>query len=201
MKNILFAIFFLLACPILRAQTTLVDSYSESNRSSFYTLSTTTGQIAGGQSFTGNGQSLTSCKFFLSKEPGTTGKCVAKLFAHAGTFGVSGLPTGTTLATSDSIDVTTIPDNPTRVLITFAFQTPYVLTNGTNYFITAHFAGDYVYMGSDVTASSHGGNASYYNSNWAYEATTDICFYVYSTVSATRATKKYFPVVRTLLLQ
>jgi hypothetical protein len=84
------------------------------------------------QSFTGNGTPLTSCKFYLRKDGSPIGNAYVKLYAHSGTFGVDGVPTGPALATADTVlDISTLTTS--YQLITFKFTTPYTVVNGVHY--------------------------------------------------------------------
>jgi hypothetical protein len=184
MRQLLFLILFLFVVPILDAQTTLVDSYSESNYTAnmdVYDISFT----AVGQSFIGNGGDLTSAKFYLNRLGTGTGNCHAYLFAHTGTYGTSGVPTGFALATSDAVDVTTIIKDAAKRLVTFTFSHPYTLVSGTNYIIMFGWTGANtdIQIGYDNVTHSHSGNLSYYYGDWYYyfNPPRDCIFYVYST--------------------
>jgi hypothetical protein len=160
------------------AAPAIVDSYSEADLSSNNLFHFTVGQ-----SFTGDGKNLTSCKFYLSKTGSPTGFCRAKLYAHSGTFGTSSVGTGDALATSDNVDVSTLTGDLT--LTTFNFPAPYTMANGTHYVIAIE------YLGGDMSNCVRIGNFSYPapthagNScggvvpTWYPEVSTDICFYVY----------------------
>jgi len=100
--------------------STAIDSYSESHQDLAITLQAGGGNTKVGQSFTGDGNALNSCKFYLQKSGSPTGNAVATLYAHTGTFGTNGTPTGAALATSDNFDVSTLTTN--LQLITFNFS-------------------------------------------------------------------------------
>ena len=87
--------------------STIIDSYSESNYvTAGYGMSPLGYGV--GQSFTGDGKTLSSVKFYARKVGSPTGNIYAKIFAHSGTYGTSSVPTGTELAVSGAVDVTTI---------------------------------------------------------------------------------------------
>jgi hypothetical protein len=89
--------------------STVVDSYSESNYDGIINVGGT--QSACGQSFTGDGSNLGSVKFYLKKNAGgpASGNLEARIYAHSGTFGTSSVATGAVLATSDIVNISTLP--------------------------------------------------------------------------------------------
>ena len=90
--------------------TTIIDSYSESNQTS--TLILHNGNITkDGQTFLGDGRTLDNCKFLFKKRISPAGNAVVKIYAHSGTFGIDGVPTGSALATSENLDVSTLTTN------------------------------------------------------------------------------------------
>ncbi len=113
---------------------TIVDSYSESNRdadAAIYNVHPTASAAwpsASYQSFTGDGQNLFSCKFYLA-QVGTPGNLIARLYAHSGTFGSSSVPTGAALDSSNTVDANTICGS--IVLVAFTCFTSYTIVNGT----------------------------------------------------------------------
>jgi len=158
-----------------------VDSYSESNQSQegiLYSGST----VKMGQSFTGNGNILYSGKLYLKKSGSPVGNATMTVYAHTGTFGSDGTPTGSALATSDNFDVSTLTTSFALITFSFTGANRITLTNGTNYFVILEYGGgdvsNSVRIGVDNTSPSHGGNAVYYVSSWA-ALTDDACFYVY----------------------
>jgi hypothetical protein len=96
-------------------------------------------------------------------------------------FGTSSVPTGTALATSKAIDVSTLQTSLTDEKIDFDDSEFYTLANGTKYCIAIEFtggdAGNYIEVGYDQ-GGSHGGNKSTYTGSWAADATDDLYFYV-----------------------
>lgn len=154
----------------------LVDSYSETNY-----VSNTSSTV--GQSFTGNGGVLDSCKFYLQRYGSPSGNVYAKLYAHSGTFGSTGIPTGSPLAISDPVSASTIPTSFSLVTFTFSGSNRVNLVNGTKYFIvfeTSFSYPNYILCGYDSTSPTHPGNYAWYSGGWYYDASRDLCFYVYS---------------------
>lgn len=180
----------------------LIDSYSETNIDSWFGLPADAAAV--GQSFTATSTvNLASAKFFMTRAYGSeTGNAYAKLYAHTGTFGTSGTPTGSALATSNAVDVTTIGAGGFNVgnfeLVSFTFATPYELQNATNYFITVEYGGgNYLLVGTRGwdNAGTDDGNLSYHDgSNWAVDTTSgsgvwDMIYYVYGADAVTSSIK------------
>lgn len=178
-------------CFYVYSSIVTIDSYSESNNDSSIGLSSTLSDGAA-QSFdpSTTSYSVTSCKFYLSKTLSPTGNAVAKLYAHSGTYGTSSLPTGSALATSNTLDVSTLTTS--FVLYELTFATPYTISASTYYEIAIEYSGgdasNLVSVATDNSAPTHGGNEAYLDAGaWTAQA-RDTCFYVYGTevVAGTR---------------
>jgi len=134
-----------------------------------------------GQSFTNNQPdcNISSCKFYLFKEGTIEGNVEALLYNHDGTYGESSVPTGSVLATSESVSVSNIPSLP--ALIEFNFTETVNLISGGKYVIALDYSGsdmnNYIAMGR---ALGHSGNGCFYQSlfGWDYN-NTDYIFYIY----------------------
>lgn len=174
----------------------LIDSYSETNRSADELIDTNAANNSGfGQTFTGTGLTLGSCKFYLKKVGAPTGNATAIITAiGVGTFGTTAVPSSpgapTVLATSDNLDVSTLPTTQALVTLTFSGANRITLTNGTHYCISLEYSGgssgNSIAMATDATASTHPGNAFYKDGSISPGYTTsgiseDMCFYIYST--------------------
>lgn len=158
--------------------STLIDSYSESNRSGSAGQSST---IRFGQSFTGESKVLTSCKFHLKINSGATGTLRAYLYTISGTYGVDSTP-NTLLATSDSLDVSTIGTDAALVEFSFSGAEQYEM-GSEYYFITMEgSATDTVWFSVDGSSPTHSGN--YWTGSGA-NSFFDGCFYVYGDVRVT----------------
>ena len=166
----------------------ICDSYSQTNQDAVITpMYFTGGNYRNvGQSFTGNGGTLSTIKFYLRKVGSPTGNLLFFIYAHSGTFGSTGVPTGASLGGSVVYDVTTLTTSFTT--ISAAPSAICTLVNGTNYFVTCSMIGvtgdasNYVEMGTDSSSPGHGGNVATWNgTSWAYDASQDACFYVYTT--------------------
>lgn len=163
---------------------TLVDSYSESNRNSDEQISDGIGRVKEvGQAFTGVAGVLNSAVFYLKAFGDISGNAYARVYAHTGTFGSTGTPTGSVLATSNALDISTLSTS-TQELITFTFSgaEKITLVEGTKYFITFYnLNGDsshLVFCARDSTSPTHAGNGALYIASWAASA-NDYIFYVY----------------------
>ena len=174
----------------ISGSTTLVDSYSESNWNAIGTWGpgATTGS---GESFTAIGGTLDSAKFYLRAHGSPTGMAYAKLYAHSGTYGVSSLPTGSPLAISQGVDVSTLSSS--FALVVFQFDNSVTLTNGTAYCIVVEHTGtsstSYLESGYDSSGGHPGGNAMYRwgTGSWNVDSGDDV-FYVYEDLLASSQT-------------
>jgi hypothetical protein len=168
---------------------TIVDSYSESNSDGSFLIYD--GQPGYGQSFTGDGGILQSVKLYLENYTGATGTAYVKIYAHTGTFGTDGKPTGSALATT-SFDVSTLESSElTLETFTFTGEDKITLTNGTKYVVTLEFNDDTdsISMGKDGSSPSHAGNYCALSSGtWTGYNYGDACFYVYADESSASVT-------------
>lgn len=163
-----------------------VDSHDESNFSHYVKLDDSPTRHA--QSFTGTSADIINAKVKLRKVGSPTGNIVAKLYAHSGTYGTSSVPTGSALATSDNVDVSTIASNSFE-LVTFEFTAgnQYTMSAGTKYVISFEYSGgdatNYLRFATDFGSSSgqHDGNRSQYTGSWAAQSLSDLIFYVNGT--------------------
>jgi len=173
--------------------TAVTDSYSESNYSLDLYLSSSEKQGVG-QSFAGDGSSLVKATFYMKKFGSPTGNMTANMYVHSGTFGTSSVPTGTALATSTAIDVSTL--TASFALTDFTFDGSVQMANGTKYVITVEYSGGNLFndlaVGVDSSSPTHGGNnANLVSGSWSAAAGVDVCFYVYglTAISAQAAQK------------
>lgn len=161
------------------------NSYSETNANTYYSLyNGSTTRV--GQSYLAVAAIIGSAKFYLKKFGSPTGTCVARLYAHSGTFGTSSVATGVPLATSYTLDVSTL--TTTAALYEFGFPYRYN-TTATNFVIAIEYSGgdasNYLQVGYDSSSPTHGGNATTYNGTWSAVSTADLTFYVNNFTFAT----------------
>ena len=181
----------------------LADSYSEVNQSSSSSALRSTGPHGAGQSFTGDGNTLDSVKWYLLKSGNPTGNIVAKVYAHTGSFGTTGKPTGAALATSDPVPATTLSTSYSLITFTFSGDQRIPLAIGTNYVVTVEYSGgddsNFIRAGNDGTSPTHVGNYSEESGGaWSSFNTIDAVFYIYaedpplpSSVPGVNILKKY----------
>lgn len=162
--------------------TSVVGSYATSNIDSDFTVGTGASRLGVGQSFTGNGKKINSVSLSLKKVGTPAGSVFVSLYAHTGTFGSTGLPTGLALATTTSILASSLTTS--YVVTEFFFLTNYVLVNGANYVITVTKEipdiANYFVVGGDSSSPTHSGNSCNYDDSsggWVAE-TGDLSFSV-----------------------
>ena len=165
----------------------VVDSYSESNQSNYWVNSP---EISFGQSFTGDGTTLDKAVFYLRKFGSPTGTATAKIYAHTGTFGTNGTPTGSSLATSETIDVSSLTTSFVLTDFLFTGANRIVLDDGTKYVVVISrpdpgYPTNYMAIGIDASSPTHGGNTSSSedDSSWASYSAYDSIFYIYGSLS------------------
>ncbi len=157
-------------------------AYSEINQSGTTALNNTV--FGAGQSFTGNGSTLQSVRFWLKRTGSTVGLAYAKVYAHSGTFGTSSIPIGAALAVSAAFDTAAnLTTSYAQFDLKFLGSNNITLTNGVNYVVVLEFAygtGSITLdVGTDTTTPTDPGNLSTYNGSvWTATAGTDVCFYV-----------------------
>lgn len=163
----------------------LVDSYSENNQSSSFSLvqEGETNPDLVYQSFTGNGTLLQKATFYIKKESGSTGNINAVVYAHSGTFGTSSVPTGSVLATSEAVDASTIGTDYALQDFSFSGENIILLEDATKYIVGLIYDNGFPYsiqIGSDNVALNHAGNAGEsFAGTPSAESGEDLCFYVY----------------------
>lgn len=161
----------------------LIDSYSEVNASADTGLYT--GHITKyGQSFTAKSGKLSTVKFFAGKVGLPTGNGTVTLYAHTGTYGTDGIPTGSVLAVSDNYNVASLTASNALISCTFSGNQMYRLNKDTHYCIIFNYIGgdadNYVKIACDNSSPTHSGNSMYYVDSWAAHAPIDVIFYVYA---------------------
>ena len=139
-----------------------------------------------GQSLSGNGSPITSCAFYLYTSGGVTltGTIYAKLYAHTGTYGTSGKPTGPVLATSKPVSASILTSIESLINFGFVGAQRVTLTSGTKYVITLEHlqdaSGNHAWARRTDT-DIHSGNGSYKDTNWIPIINgIDFIFYVYT---------------------
>lgn len=163
--------------------STLIDSHPEANYDLF-SIRLDDITYSSGQSLICTGGILDSCKFYLKKTNSPTGNIYAKLYNHSGEYGVSGIPTGSAIATSDALTVSDITTGYTLITFTFSGANKIFINSGDKYVIAVSYqdgdATNYVSCGIDYTDSTHPGNICFSEDEvtWTHEA-YDLIFYIY----------------------
>ena len=165
----------------------LIDSYASSNRNNEY-ITGQGGNLSFGQVFLGQAREIESCWIFLSKYGSTspTGDGTVKLWLATGTLASTGVPTGSALATSGTLDVSTLTATPTETTFTFTGANKITLTAGLVYVVTFNYSGGggahFVSVGIDSSSPTHAGHTAYTTdgTNWSTR-TVDTCFGLYAT--------------------
>jgi hypothetical protein len=177
--------------PVFGMGQTLIDSYAESNYSLLrpmyngYIFSHTMQSFSNTNSIT-----LTTAKGKFNKAGSPTGSMYVKIYDHTGTYGTSSLPTGSVLATSDALDVSTLTSTETLKTFNFSGANQITLTANTKYVIIFEYTGgnssNCPYICTDNTSPTHEGNAGYSAAGTTYTVytATDIIFYVYGDAAA-----------------
>jgi hypothetical protein len=175
---------------------TLVDSYSQTNQDYAFVISAGSGRYyTAGQAFTAIAGTLDSATFYVERVGVSSGNTYAVVYAMTGTFGTTGVPTGSPLATSDPVDVITIGTAYALVTFVFSGANRIALTNGTHYVVQfQNNNGDAthnVYLGCDNSSSTHPGNSSRHadTGSWG-SGGQDVCFYVYADVAGSTSIAK-----------
>ncbi len=160
----------------------IIDSYEGSNDNN-YSLVFVDDYV--GQAFTmgGTAREICKAKFYLSATyaGGTSIDIAAKIYACSGTPGTDGVPTGSALATSDSIQYT---GDQAAGWEEFTFGTSYTLQANTNYCIVLYCVAAVdailnIDVSFDNTTPSHGGN---YCDDSSYNAGYDCNFFIYYSI-------------------
>ena len=138
---------------------TLCDTYADTNYSAS-NQALYVDVVGKGQSFLGNGSQLTRAGLYLGRSGSPDGTLVAHLYAHTGTYGTNGVPTGSPLATSTTIkNCSSIASGAHWEY--FDFDGAVTLTNGTPYFIVVASTNtgslsNNIGVGQDNTSPTHG---------------------------------------------
>ena len=164
----------------------LIDAYSVDN-GAFSTSFHSTGDHGWAQSFnvTATGV-LTKVTFYLIRTGSPTGNATASLYNFSGSFGSSAVPSGAALATSDNIDVSTIPTSLTLVSFYFSGANQLLLTSGEQYMISIEYgigvgdASNKIGARLDNSSPTHPGSSSQktVNNTWS-TSSHDMIFYIY----------------------
>ena len=177
----------------------IIDSYSDYDAHvtmSKMHPSATASESATGQTFTVPSDyyyNITSVKFYMQKRGSPTGSAHVYLYTMTGTYGVSGVPTGSPLATV-TVDISTIPTNLEWVTFSFNASNQYSLQpNGTYAIAWVNPTSGTVdgtncaFVGIKWNNPAHSGNYfEYQYNNWVpncIDHSVDLAFYVYGVIT------------------
>lgn len=164
----------------------LLDSFSEANADGWVGLPGDTQRIA--QSFRpSQNATLDNVRFYVTRANNVTGNAVARIYALTGTPGTNAIPTGSALASSNNLDVTTVANGGFNIAnfalhtLTFSGANRISLSSSTDYFVSIEYTtADYLLVGQDNSSPADGGNTAFWNgSAWQAYLLADTCFYVY----------------------
>ena len=129
----------------------------------------------------------------MNKQGSPNGTVKAELYAHTGTFGTSGVPTGAVLATSTTvIDNTTLPTS--AAWTQFEFDGTVTLTNATKYVIVVTTTNtldslNAAVISGDTSSPTHAGNSVLFNGTvWSASSIQDNIFQVFTDTAAAPTT-------------
>lgn len=174
------------------------DIYDVSNQGGSTTLGSGVSRTKIGQSFTAVGGNIAQAVFSLSKFGTPTGNMTAELYTHSGTYGTNSVGSGTVLATSDPVEISTLTTSARSVTFNFSAGNQYTLTNGAKYVIAVSFSGgnasSYLLAGEDFSSATHSGNESEYTSggSWGSLAPNDAIFNIYESNPGSGITKALY---------
>lgn len=164
----------------------VIDEYSSANYDG--TDLTMDSRDYQGQSFTGDGSNLGSAAFYLRKTGSPTGTFTYQIYAHTGTFGSTGKPTGSVLAESEAYTANDLTTSHQMIELNFTGANQITLTNGTKYCLvikhTPGNASNYIRQGIDSSSPSHAGNFFIYTTSWIAISSYDAIFQVNGVSSA-----------------
>ena len=159
------------------------DSNAETGNDFIVGNGTSTGQA---QAFAvgGNATRLVRARFKLKKVLAPTGALTFVLYAHSGTFGVSSIPTGAALATSEEFEVADLTTAYQEIELRFIGDQSVEMTASTSYVIAVEYTGgdasNYVDVEGDTTGTHAGNQSDEAAATWTPAAAEDLWFEVYS---------------------
>jgi hypothetical protein len=137
-----------------------------------------------------NSITLDSCSFYLRDYTNSVSDIRVKVYAHTGTFGTDGKPTGSVLATSDDVSISQLSTSFGWIDFEFSGSDRINLSQDTSYCFILECPGatnsqDGVSIGEDRTDTEYPGNLTYsFNagSSWSSSDTRDEFLKVYGSV-------------------
>ncbi len=128
---------------------------------------------------------LSAVDFFGFKFGTPTGNIVAKLYAVTWVVWSTAIPTWAALATSDNVDIATLPDITGKDWINFLFSTPFSLVDNTDYAIVVEYnwwdASNFLRISVTQTSTFVGNGVDFQSAAWT-TFLDDINFRLYTIV-------------------
>lgn len=143
-----------------------------------------------GEAFESIGGTLQSAQFYLKINAGSpTGNATAKIYNITGTIGSNATPTGAALATSDTLDVTTLSGSYALTTMSFSGGNQISLTDGSNYAVTFEYSGgdgsNNVAVKAETANPIYLGNRCQLSAgSWASSSNIDLIFSVNTTAGS-----------------
>lgn len=131
---------------------------------------------------------LMEASFCLQKMGSPTGNATVVLYAMAGTYGSTGQPTGSALATSNNFNVASLTTSGAWYNFTFSSSNQYVMTSSTDYCIafqnpTSGTISSSNYVQIDKSASYSGNSFTCGYGSWSYWGSSpDASFKIYGAI-------------------
>ena len=163
----------------------LLDSFTTTG--SAYNIPFANDYPRNGQTFACNASNkLTQITVNMKKTNSPTGNIYAYLYAMTGSYGSTGIPTGTYLAKSDPLNVATLSTSTSATNFTFSGVNQYYMTAGSKYVLIVSGEGASslpdIYIMSNSLADTHAGNFVYYETStpaWWPGDSEDLLFWAY----------------------
>ncbi len=165
---------------------TRLVSYGEVNATNISQMYSGNSISGKGQSFTGNGAALDSVVLYLSKIGAPTGTITVNIYAGTGS---PVAPTGSILATSNTINVSSLSSTTTQAVnFMFIGANKITLTNASIYVATVIYSGgdanNLVRVQSITSGTGTGNDCSYNGSVWTGTAQGDLAYDIFTTLTS-----------------
>ena len=154
-----------------------ISGYAEANADQYNYVSAGD-NIAIGQSFRATGNILTEATFYARVNGTPPGDCIAALYGHTGTFGTTGLPSGSILAQSNPVAASSFPGTPGGpVTFTFTGANQYTLVSGSVYVIALYYNSgsttNHLGVEVQIAGGTHPGRCYYLKGSTWFTVTQD----------------------------
>jgi len=158
----------------------ILTSYSEAGLNNSSNLSSAS-YLNAGETFKLNDNSrITHAAMWLNKAGSPTGDVTYNLYAHSGTYGSTGVPTGSVLVSSATLSAASIVLGFNRYEL--AFSSSYLIAANTPLVLICNFAPtfsdvtNYVRVGNEIGGTYGGNYTDDSGGSFGYDAGQDMCF-------------------------